>query len=109
MSRVIFTQDSAVSQAQLVSTYAQNEQNFNAVERVLHYTQLPPEGDLTTPNDPPPSWPEKGEVVFKDVELAYRKGLPLVLKGVSFTVNPGEKVGIVGRTGAGQYRNFSFK
>lgn len=53
-------------------------------------------------HDPPPSWPEKGQVDFKDVELAYRKGLPLVLKGVSFTVRPGEKVGVVGRTGAGK-------
>ena len=75
-----------------MSTYAQNEQNFNAVERVLHYTELPAEGELTTPDDPPPSWPEKGEVAFKNVEFAYREGLPLVLKGVSFTVKPAEKV-----------------
>lgn len=88
--------------ADLVSTYAQNEQNFNAVERVLHYTELPPEGAATTPNDPPASWPEYGKVEFKDVDLAYREGLPLVLKGVTFAVNPGEKVGVVGRTGAGK-------
>ncbi|KZT03607.1 multidrug resistance-associated ABC transporter [Laetiporus sulphureus 93-53] len=88
--------------SQLVSTYAQNEQNFNCVERILHYADLPSEGNATTPNDPPPSWPEKGHVEFKDVELAYRPGLPVVLKRVSFTVNSGEKVGIVGRTGAGK-------
>ena len=75
-----------------MSTYAQNEQNFNAVERVLHYTDLPSEGEQTTPNDPPASWPEKGKVEFKDVEFAYREGLPLVLKGVNFTINPAEKV-----------------
>lgn len=86
----------------LVQTYAQNEQNFNAVERVLHYTELPSEGERETPNDPSPSWPEKGQIDFKGVELAYREGLPLVLKGVSFTIQPGEKVGIVGRTGAGK-------
>ncbi|OBZ78499.1 Canalicular multispecific organic anion transporter 1 [Grifola frondosa] len=61
-----------------------------------------PEGAITTSNDPPPSWPDKGEITFKDVQLAYREGLPLVLNGVSFTVRPGEKVGIVGRTGAGK-------
>ncbi|EIW55759.1 multidrug resistance-associated ABC transporter [Trametes versicolor FP-101664 SS1] len=86
----------------LVSTYAQNEQNFNAVERILYYTELPNEGAATTPNDPPPTWPHSGEIAFKDVEMAYRPGLPLVLKGVSFYVKPGEKVGIVGRTGAGK-------
>lgn len=75
-----------------MQTYAQNEQNFNAVERVLHYTELPSEGERETPNDPSPSWPEKGQIDFKGVELAYREGLPLVLKGVSFTIQPGEKV-----------------
>lgn len=77
--------------ADMVSQYAQNEQNMNAVERILVYVDLPPEGDLTTPNDPPPSWPERGAVSFKNVKLAYREGLPLVLKGVSFEVKPGEK------------------
>ncbi|KAI0674258.1 multidrug resistance-associated ABC transporter [Trametes maxima] len=86
----------------LVSTYAQNEQNFNAVERILYYTELPSEGALTTPNDPPASWPDSGEIEFKNVEMAYRPGLPPVLKGVSFYVKPGEKIGIVGRTGAGK-------
>ncbi|KAF7982734.1 hypothetical protein HWV62_26606 [Athelia sp. TMB] len=86
----------------MVSQYAQNEQNFNSVERVLVYTELPPDGLTETPNDPPPSWPEKGSIKFDDVKLAYREGLPLVLKGTSFQVNPGEKIGIVGRTGAGK-------
>ena len=64
---------------------------MNAVERVLHYTGLEPEGESSTPNDPPPSWPSKGEISFSKVELAYRKGLPLVLKDISFHVKAGEK------------------
>lgn len=76
----------------MVSQYAQNEQNMNAVERMLVYVDLPPEGERTTPDDPPPSWPEKGAVSFRNVKLAYREGLPLVLKDVSFDVKAGEKV-----------------
>lgn len=86
----------------LISNYAQNEQNFNAVERVLHYTGLPSEGETATPNDPPASWPEQGRIQFDNVDFAYREGLPLVLKDVSFELKPGEKVGVVGRTGAGK-------
>ena len=78
--------------ATMVSTYAQNEQNFNAVERVLYYTELSSEGAATTPDDPPQSWPESGAIEFKDVVMAYRPGLPPVLRGVSFKVQPGEKV-----------------
>ncbi len=76
----------------MVSQFAQNEQNMNAVERVLYYSELEPEGESKTSNDPDPSWPSEGGIKFKDVELAYREGLPLVLKGISFEVKPGEKV-----------------
>jgi ATP-binding cassette, subfamily C (CFTR/MRP), member 1 len=62
------------------------------MQQVLHYTELPAEGATTTPNDPPASWPEQGKIEFREVGLAYREGLPLVLKGVSFEVNAGEKV-----------------
>ncbi|KII85519.1 hypothetical protein PLICRDRAFT_319144 [Plicaturopsis crispa FD-325 SS-3] len=86
----------------MVSQFARNEQNMNAVERILVYTDLPSEGDEVSPDTPPASWPDKGQIEFRDVQLAYRKGLPLVLKGVSFDVKPGEKIGIVGRTGAGK-------
>ena len=65
---------------------------MNAVERVLVYADLPPEGATTTPNDPPQSWPDQGNVRFENVHLKYREGLPLVLKGVSFEAAAGEKV-----------------
>lgn len=48
------------------------------------------------------SWPDKGEVVFKDFRVRYREGLDCVLKGITFHINGSEKVGVVGRTGAGK-------
>ena len=50
----------------------------------------------------PRSWPSRGEVHFNDVVLRYGEGLEPALKGVSFTVEAGTSVGIVGRTGAGK-------
>ncbi|KZT57357.1 hypothetical protein CALCODRAFT_434214 [Calocera cornea HHB12733] len=88
--------------SQMVTQFAQTEQNMNAVERVEHYTKLDQEPEQTTPQDPPPTWPSEGNVSFKNVQMRYRDGLPLVLKGITFDVKPGEKVGIVGRTGAGK-------
>lgn len=76
----------------MVSQFAQNEQSLNAVERILVYTQLPSEGDPVRCDDPSPSWPEQGGIRFTDVAMAYREGLPLVLKGVTFEIQPGEKV-----------------
>ena len=47
-------------------------------------------------------WPSEGKVELSKVAMRYRKNLPLVLKDVSITVGAGERVGIVGRTGAGK-------
>lgn len=79
----------------MISQFAHNEQNMNSVERVMHYAELPSEGALKSTNDPDPSWPQNGEIDFKNVDLAYRPGLPLVLKRVSFSVRPREKVRFV--------------
>jgi ATP-binding cassette subfamily C (CFTR/MRP) protein 5 len=51
---------------------------------------------------PAGDWPQKGEITFSGVKMRYRHGLPLVLKGLTFSVRPREKIGIVGRTGAGK-------
>lgn len=75
---------------------------MNTAERVSHYSRLEPEAALVTSHDPDASWPEHGVIEFKDVKMAYREGLPDVLKGVSFRTRPGEKIGIIGRTGAGK-------
>lgn len=79
------------------------ENSLNAVERVGTYVDLTPEApQVIEDNRPPPGWPTEGEIKFEDVVLRYRPELPAVLHGVSFVVPPSDKVGIVGRTGAGK-------
>ena len=53
-------------------------------------------------NKPCVDWPAKGAIEFKDVTMRYRPGLPNVLHGISLVIRGGEKIGIVGRTGAGK-------
>ncbi|XP_029151980.1 ABC transporter C family member 12 isoform X3 [Arachis hypogaea] len=79
------------------------ENSLNAVERVGTYIDLETEAPrIIETNRPPPGWPTSGLVEFENVVLSYRPELPPVLHGLSFTVLPTEKVGVVGRTGAGK-------
>lgn len=79
------------------------ENSLNSVERVGTYIDLPSEAPaINESNRPPPGWPSRGSIKFEDVVLRYRSELPPVLHGLSFIVSPSEKVGIVGRTGAGK-------
>ncbi|KAK2632393.1 hypothetical protein EUGRSUZ_L01615 [Eucalyptus grandis] len=79
------------------------ENSLNAVERVGVYIELPSEAPAIIENNrPPPSWPSLGSIEFDDVVLRYRTELPPILRGLSFTVAPREKLGIVGRTGSGK-------
>lgn len=85
-----------------VRQLAEVENGMNSVERLRYYgTQLEEEAPLHT-IEVRPTWPEKGEIVFDNVEMRYRDGLPLVLKGLDMHVRGGERIGIVGRTGAGK-------
>ncbi|KAI9987887.1 hypothetical protein PInf_024142 [Phytophthora infestans] len=75
-----------------------------SVERIQTYTEMPTEAGLvsTAVEKPPLDWPMAGAISFNRVDLRYRPGLPRVLRGLTFSVNAKEKVGIVGRTGAGK-------
>ncbi|KAL2524409.1 ABC transporter C family member 2 [Abeliophyllum distichum] len=80
-----------------------SENSLNAVERVGTYIELPSEAPaIIEDSRPPPGWPSAGSIQFEDVVLRYRPELPPVLHGISFTISPSDKVGIVGRTGAGK-------
>ncbi|KAK7757282.1 Transporter of the ATP-binding cassette (ABC) [Diatrype stigma] len=86
----------------LIRLYAVNEQNMNAVERVKEYLDVEQEADAIVENRPPQNWPANGAVEFIGYSTRYRKELDPVLKNVTFKIEPREKVGIVGRTGAGK-------
>uniref|UniRef100_A0A8B9BMI2 ATP-binding cassette sub-family C member 5 n=1 Tax=Anser brachyrhynchus TaxID=132585 RepID=A0A8B9BMI2_9AVES len=83
---------------------SETEARFTSVERIDHYIKtLSLEAPARIKNKTPPlDWPQEGEVVFENAEMRYRENLPLVLKKVSFTIKPKEKIGIVGRTGSGK-------
>ncbi|XP_052621477.1 ABC transporter C family member 2 [Lactuca sativa] len=79
------------------------ENSLNAVERVGTYIELPSEAPgVIEDNRPPPGWPSEGSIKFEDVVLRYRPELPPVLHGLTFLIPASDKVGIVGRTGAGK-------
>ncbi|RIB11911.1 ATP-binding cassette transporter 1 [Gigaspora rosea] len=86
-----------------VRQFCEIETNIVSVERVKEYIDLPSEAPLViADNRPQPAWPQNGVIEYKDYSTRYRPGLELVLRGVSFHVKPKEKIGIVGRTGAGK-------
>ena len=88
----------SVSRSIKIST--QMELDMNAAERIFEYRDLDVEeqgGDEVRA-----SWPEKGRVEIKDLEVGYAEDLPSILKGLTFTAEPNQRIGVVGRTGAGK-------
>ena len=87
--------------ASLLSNYAVAEQGLNAVERVQEYSVLEPE-KFEGEKKPPSGWPFAGKISFKRAVASYRADLNPILKGLDAELQAGEKIGIVGRTGAGK-------
>merc|ERR1719242_1530832 len=96
-----------------VDRVAQMEQDMVSVERIHQYseekefaqeqsTKIMVKNDEESTSSLPPNWPSIGRIEFNSVFMKYRDNLPDVLCGLSFAVNGGEKVGIIGRTGAGK-------
>ncbi|RXN01990.1 Multidrug resistance-associated protein 1 [Acipenser ruthenus] len=87
----------------LVRMSSEMETNIVAVERVKEYSDTEKEAVWRVEKTAPPqAWPTRGHIEIRDYGLRYREDLELVLKNISFTIEGGEKVGIVGRTGAGK-------
>ena len=81
---------------------AETENHMTSVERVFTYTQIDPEPGYNTDTQSPETWPTEGSLKLCDLSLAYLKGAPATLKNINISVAGKEKVGVVGRTGAGK-------
>ncbi|KAG0285920.1 hypothetical protein BGZ96_009897 [Linnemannia gamsii] len=88
----------------LVRSWAEMSNQLISVERIEEYANWPQEAPLKSEADGqlPEGWPKEGRVVFRGYSTRYREGLEPILRSLSFEVEGGEKVGIVGRTGAGK-------
>ncbi|KAF8422979.1 P-loop containing nucleoside triphosphate hydrolase protein [Tirmania nivea] len=89
----------------MIRQLAEVENAMNATERVHYYgTELPSEAPLYTNATVHlrPTWPETGKIDFQSVSMRYRPSLPLVLNGIDLSIAGGERIGVVGRTGAGK-------
>ncbi|KAK5648315.1 hypothetical protein RI129_003207 [Pyrocoelia pectoralis] len=81
--------------------WSELENNMTSVERILELKNAQLEPLRESKESIPKLWPEYGKIEFKHVSMSYAKDLP-ILHDLDFTIQPGEKVGIVGRTGAGK-------
>lgn len=86
----------------LLNAVSETEQEFVAVERVQQYCELEKEKNAEGTADPPFGWPYQGVVEIDDVYLKYREHLPFALKGITLHITSCERIGVVGRTGAGK-------
>ncbi|OAF68604.1 hypothetical protein A3Q56_03641 [Intoshia linei] len=80
------------------------ESNSVSIERIIEYMQLEDEGQYYHNHEEMNlrNWPSMGKIVFQNYTMSYRPDLPVALNNVSITINPNEKIGIVGRTGSGK-------
>ncbi|KAI0048026.1 multidrug resistance-associated ABC transporter [Auriscalpium vulgare] len=87
-------------------TWTDLELDLNSVERLVEYLDLPQEPPAIIESARPPAyWPSSDSqslIVVEDLVVKYAPELPPVLHGVSFSLKPGERVGLLGRTGSGK-------
>ncbi|XP_077987383.1 ATP-binding cassette sub-family C member 4-like [Glandiceps talaboti] len=84
----------------LLSTETENQ--MTSVERVLSYSNIPPEAPLETDSKPDPCWPKHGVITMEGAYFKYSEDTQFVLEDIYLYIKSQEKVGIVGRTGAGK-------
>ncbi|KAJ6680171.1 ABC TRANSPORTER C FAMILY MEMBER 4 [Salix purpurea] len=79
------------------------ENRMISVERIKQFTNISSEAEWKIKDRvPPPNWPAIGNIDLKNLQVRYRPNTPLVLKGITLSIQGGEKIGVVGRTGSGK-------
>ncbi|GMN36333.1 hypothetical protein TIFTF001_005927 [Ficus carica] len=85
-----------------LTSFTETEKEMVSVERALEYMNIPEEEQLYGHQSLNPIWPYQGQIEFHDVTLRYMPSLPPALRDISFIIEGGMQVGIIGRTGAGK-------
>ncbi|KAF5303190.1 hypothetical protein FQA39_LY10103 [Lamprigera yunnana] len=81
--------------------------NMTSVERILEYNDVQLEPLRVSNVQIDLEWPKFGKVIFQNVSMRYSEESKDVLSNLNFIIYPGEKIGIVGRTGAGKTSTIS--
>lgn len=97
---ISFAMDFSINMLLAIRNYSSLELNMNAAERVIEYSQL--EIESQEGKEPPAAWPTSGRMEVNELVVSYADDLPPVLKGVTFEVKDNERIGVIGRTGAGK-------
>jgi ABC-type multidrug transport system fused ATPase/permease subunit len=102
-----FALDYREAAVRAIRLFASMELDMNAAERIFEYSHLETEDEGGIENLRA-SWPEEGKLVVKDLEVGYAAELPSILKGLTFSADSNQRIGVVGRTGAGKFYHPSF-
>lgn len=97
---ISFALDFSMNMLLAVRNYSSLELDMNSAERIVEYSEIATEDQGG--EKPPAAWPTSGTMEIEDLEVSYAPELSPVLKGVTFTVKDNERIGVVGRTGAGK-------
>ncbi|EDV26685.1 uncharacterized protein TRIADDRAFT_22415, partial [Trichoplax adhaerens] len=85
----------------LIRQSAELENQMTSVERIKEYSEISPE-DEALKAKLPKNWPVHGRILFKNLSFRHHESLPYVLHNINCAIEAGEKIGVVGRTGAGK-------
>ncbi|KUL85014.1 hypothetical protein ZTR_07785 [Talaromyces verruculosus] len=89
--------------AELINFWTSMETSIGAITRIRKFQNTVPSENLPGEDQiPPPTWPSEGRLVFRNVSAGYTLATQPVLRNIAFTVEPGTKLGICGRTGSGK-------